>query len=160
MTIPMTSAVWILNFIHADMLRFGEQLEEPVAELEPVADHMTHTTRCLLNYAYVNDVDVESAVMGDAGYIQAKATWELIHSNYDGGVQQGRDIVERYSDRSYIYCIVLWNSAYQILLNQPDVYNDTFGDFIEGMEKLSNGELTFGDERTQPLFMLISQLSR
>lgn len=177
MKIAMNSAVWILNFIYADMSKFADQLGElGDYELEPLAGdvsyvgnvkyayvqqivhHMTHTTRCMLNYAYVNAIDIKNLVEGDEAYEQAKATWDLINSNCIPDEQQDPHVVQRYCDRSYTYCIALWNSAQQILINEKDVYNEKFGDFIVGMEKLSNGELSFGDERTHPLFMLIAQL--
>ncbi|MFP5082125.1 hypothetical protein [Pedobacter sp. JCM 36344] len=119
---------------------------------------LTHTTRCLLNYLYINDIDIESLVEGDQAYQQANSTWNIVSGNQNEDFNDSTPVRQVYSDKSYMYCIALWNCAQQILLNEIDVYNDTFGDFVEGMDRMSIGKSTFGDERTQALFILIAQL--
>ncbi|MFP5081161.1 hypothetical protein [Pedobacter sp. JCM 36344] len=126
--------------------------------IHQIVQHMIHTTRCLLNYAYINNIDIESLNEGDNDYEQAKATWAVVTAQRNDDPIGYRDLTFGYSDNSYMYCIAVWNCAYQILLNENDVYNDTIGQFVEGVEELTNREITLGDERTQPLFKLISQI--
>jgi len=170
--------IWVLRFIYADMLKFAYLLSAvPDCDMESMPDHLdylgkfddihirqivqqlNYTSTCMLNYAQVNSIDVKSLEQADDVYNHAKTTWEGVTAECTFDSQKDyQHLVIGYSDKNYLYCILLWNSAYQILLNETDVYNETFGHFVECLEELTKGSITCGDERTQPLFKLISQI--
>lgn len=167
--------IWIIKFVFLDMQKFAHQIathlncqEETFYgnmdylwhskdyHIRQIIQHLTYTTRCLLNYAYINNIGIMDMNEKDQDYLQAKATWQIVNISQLEGLNPDSSLLESYSDRSYMYCILLWNCAQQIILNKADVYDDTIGDFFEFMVELFDSETT--DERTQPLFKLISQL--
>ncbi|MEJ7556685.1 MAG: hypothetical protein WKF66_00150 [Pedobacter sp.] len=171
------SPIWVLRFIYADMLKFAYLLSDvPDCDMEAVSDHISHlgkfqdnhvqqivahlnyTSTCIAAYVQFNNLDIDNLQFGDEVYHQARATWNVITEERRGFPQGYENVVIGYSDKNYMYCISLWNCAYQIIMNEMDVYNETFGQFLECLEELTNGNITCGDERTQPLFKLISQI--
>jgi hypothetical protein len=171
------SPIWVLRFIYADMLKFAYLLSDvPDCDMEAIPDHLAHlgkfqdihiqqivqhlnfTSTCIVDYARANQLDVSVLEPGDDVYHQARATWDIVTPERKSDPQGYEHIVTGYSDKNYMYCISLWNCAYQILLNEKDVYNETFGHFLECLEELTTSNITCGDRRTEPLFRLISQI--
>jgi hypothetical protein len=171
------SPIWMLRFIYADMLKCAYLLSDvPDCDMDSMPNHLDHlgkfedrhirqivehlnyTSACMLEYAQVNGVDVNVLQSGDEIYNHARATWDIVTEERQTYPQGYANLVIFYSDKNYMHCISLWNCAYQILLNEVDVYNETFGQFLESLEELTNGNITCGDQRTHPLFKLISQI--
>jgi hypothetical protein len=172
------SPLWVLKFMYEDMLLFAGQLAklsntdlsvipDQLHEINQIKDfpirqivqQLHDVTICLEEYAAVNDVIPADLCSGDEAYRHAKTTWnQLIAKLPENYAHCYETAVTGYSDRNYSYTILLWNCAYQILLNEKDVYNDTFAAFITGLEELTNGNATYGDQRTQPLFRLIAHI--
>ena len=171
------SPIWVLRFIYADMLQHAYHLAAvPVEDSEAISDelaflsqfedvhihqilqHLNYTLTCMHSYAEANYVAEEILKTGDAGYQQASSTWEIITESFQESLPGYENLVTSYSDKNQMYCIALWNCAYQLLYNEKNVYNKTFGKFLDCLEELTSGNATFGDLRTQPLFQLISQI--
>jgi hypothetical protein len=172
-----SSPIWVLRFIYADMLAFAYNLAEvPDCDMETISDHVEYlgkfddahiqqivqhlnlTSVCIWDHSLVNMIDIKVLKQGDEIYDQAKTTWDTTTKANGSGFKGYKQLLTDYSDTNYSHCISLWNCAYQILLNERDVYNDTFSEFLESLEELTNGGNTYGDQRTQPLFKLISQI--
>jgi hypothetical protein len=166
------SPLWAISFIFNDMRSFaykiGDQLSHlntssedvvrPDLHIRQIVQHLTDTTRCLLNYSYVNDCSLNALDVEHESHLQAIATWDIVTAFRDDTFHDDLNLLERYSDRAYMYCLLLWNCAEQILQNKGDVFNDTIDDFISRMPNFSDADIKFYDERTQPLFKLISQI--
>jgi hypothetical protein len=168
------SPLWIIKFIYIDMQKFshliishynykGEILQGDVDGLRQITDpnirqlvnHLNATTRCLLNYAYVNYINIMDLKKYDKDYFQAKTTWDIIFAAQLETIPHGSHLLDCYGDRSELYSLLLWNCAQQILMNKVDVYNDTIDEFI-----LRTDYSKYNDERTQPLFKLLTILLR
>lgn len=171
------SPLWVIKFIYVDMQKFthqiithynykGELLQGDLDGLRQITDpnirqlvnHLNATTRCLLNYAYVNDIDIMDLKKYDQYYSQAKTTWDNITAAQLESIPSGLSLLERYGDRSELYSILLWNCAHQIISNKVEVYDDTIAQFRKYF--FTNDDTKHIDERTQPLFDLISILLR
>jgi predicted DNA-binding protein YlxM (UPF0122 family) len=167
------SPLWALSFIFNDMQNFAHQIGDkrsfinasseevifPDLQLSHLVQHLTDTTRCLLNYCYINDLNLEDVCDDHQDHLQAIYTWDVVTTVREGNLDVSLTLYDRYSDRSYMYCMFLWNCAEQILQNKEDVFNDTIDNFIEWMSNFSYKDTKFNDERTQPLFKLITQIS-
>jgi hypothetical protein len=160
--------IWTLKFIFLDMQKFAHQIavhvdyigktlkkgDMPDRHISQIVQHLNDTTRCLLNYSYVNNITIVD--MKEEDYVQPKVTWDMIETSQFKGLNDNLSLFENYSDRCYMYCLLLWNCAQQALLSRVDVYNETIDAFFEWMVECSDKE--YSDESTQPLFRLISQL--
>jgi len=171
------SPIWVLRFIYADMLHYAYRLADVHAkDLEAISDeltflaqfedvhvrqilqHLNYTLTCVHSYAEANYVEEEVMKAGHEGYQQALSTWKNVTQSFTESLPNYESLVTSYSDKNQMYCIALWNCAYQLLYNEKNVYNKTFEKFLDCLEELTSGNATFGDLRTQPLFQLISQI--
>ena len=167
--------LWAIKLIYIDMQKFMHQIAtqsnykgkalqgNPInvrgisdPDIQLILQHLNEVTRCLLNYAYVNSINIEGLNEYDMEYSHAKATWNTINTYQIDGLNPKLTILENYSDRTNMYCLLLWICAHQVLLNKVDVYDDTIDEFFEWMVDYLGTK--YKDERTQPLFKLISQL--
>lgn len=123
-----------------------------------IVKNLQFTADCTKRYAEFHAIDEDFIHQQEEVQEQANATWDRVTQNAATLPSEYDDLLMRYSDQNYLYCIALWNCAYQILCNEKDVYNETFGQFILSFEELMAENVTFGDERTEPLFKLISQI--
>ena len=172
------SPLWVIKFIHLDMQKFDQKITDQVNNerikflndvdhvnqikdfhVQQIVAHLNDTTRCLLNYAYVNSIDIEGLDEGGQDFLQAKTTWGVIIACHNKVSIRNQGLLEQYSSRTYMYCMLLWNCAEQVLQNKVDVFNDTIGKSIYWMTDSEVKDWTLGDERTKPLFQLINQIS-
>lgn len=170
------SPLWIINFIFRDIQIFASQIADKLLlvkvlpnevnyltmsqdlHIKQILQHLTDTTRCLLNYAYVNNISIKDLDVEDEDQRQAIATWNVINAFHGRDPDDSLSLLEQYSDRSYMYCMLLWNCSEQILQNKVDVFEDTIYEFIEWMVECSNKNDRPYDDRIQPLLKLMSQI--
>ena len=177
-TLIRCSPMWVLKFMYEDMLLFAGQLAQlSNTDLDIIPDQLDEINKikdfpirqivlqlhdvsiCMEDYATRNDVIPADLSFGDEAYQHAENTWDKIIAKLPENYAHSYETaVMGYSERNYSYTILLWNCAYQILLNEKDVLNDTFAAFLTGLEELTTGNATYGDQRTEPLFRLISQI--
>jgi len=163
------SPVLVMRYIYDDMVQYAYALAEvPECDLEflknfknphveQIISNLRFITEASMRYVEVNEVDLMFLDRQNEIHTYTKTTWDMIMSHAADRPIGYEEILMSYSNRHYAHSIALWNAAYQVLLSEHDVYNSTIGQFIEGFDELINGGLTFGDERTAPLFKLISQ---
>ena len=177
-TLIRCSPMWVLKFMYEDMLLFAGQLAQlSNTDLDIIPDQLDEINKikdfpirqivlqlhdvstCMEDYATRNDVIPADLSSGDEAYQHAESTWDKIIAKLpENYAHCYESAVTGYSERNYSYTILLWNCAYQILLNEKDVLNDTFAAFLTGLEELTTGSATYGDQRTEPLFRLIAQI--
>jgi hypothetical protein len=170
--------MWVLKFMYEDMLLFAGQLAQlSNTDLDVIPDQLDEINKIkdfsirqivlqlhdvsigMEDYASRNDVIPADLCSGDEAYQHAESTWDKIIAKLpENYAHSYESAVRGYSERNYSYTILLWNCAYQILLNEKDVLNDTFAAFLTGLEELTTGNATYGDQRTEPLFRLIAQI--
>ena len=112
----------------------------------------------MFNYAYINQIDIISTIEQDSFRDQAMKSWKMVIASQNATIENDVHISSDYNERNYMYCIGIWNCAYQILYNELDVYNKTFEHFLDFFDDLNKKSVTYGDERTEPLFKLIAQI--
>jgi hypothetical protein len=171
------SALSLLKIIQYDVLRYAclstklptsvrqsslDEISEFVKSntmyTSKISEHLTFISSCIHNYAYINEIENKPIVEQEVSHIQAMNTWKMIATFRNAVVEDHVYMTSGYKERNYLYCIAIWNSAYQILYNDIDVYDKTSKHFMAYCSDLSKGSVTYGDERTEPLFKLIAQI--
>ena len=171
------SPLSLLNIIKCDILSYSALLTDMSSEVrqsspEVIAayrqseillankrsEHLTLISRCMFNYAYINQIDIISTIEQDSCRDQAMKSWKMVTASQNATIENDVHISSDYDERNYMYCIAIWNCAYQILYNELDVYNKTFEQFLDFFDDLNKITVTYGDERTEPLFKLIAQI--
>jgi hypothetical protein len=171
------SALSLLKIIQHDVLRYAclstnmtnsirRSSQEVISDFvksntlftEKISEHLTLISSCIHNYAYINEIENKSIVEQEISGFQAMNTWIMIATSQNAMLEDHVYMTSGYKQRNYLYCIAIWNSAYQILYNEIDVYEKTAKHFLAYCDDLSKGSVTYGDERTEPLFKLIAQI--
>ena len=146
-----------LDFTSApDQLFYLNDLKDQ--HVRQIHQNLKFTATAIAQYSEINHLDLNRLISEKEVFAHANSIWNVIMIAAGSTPSGYAKILTSYGSKNYLYCIAIWNCAYQVLLNEKDVYNITIAEFFEAFDNLIKGDTNYGDRRTAPLFKLISQI--